>query len=165
MFAFLGHAIFIPYLAMVIMGVAYSLLACALWPLVAFVIPEHQLGTAYGMYVRSQGSPVCVLMETGVPPYSTDNVLTLTPPSPPSLPPPFTPPSLPHPSLPHPSLPLPLPPSSSMQAIQNLGLAVFSIIAGVLVDNNGYLTLEVFFIANLCIALIAGKWTLLKVLY
>lgn len=49
MLAFLGHSIFIPYLAMVIMGVAYSLLACALWPLVAFMVPEHQLGTAYGM--------------------------------------------------------------------------------------------------------------------
>ena len=33
------------------MGLAYSILACALWPLVAFLVPEHQLGTAYGMYV------------------------------------------------------------------------------------------------------------------
>lgn len=31
------------------MGIAYSILACALWPLVAFIVPEHQLGTAYGM--------------------------------------------------------------------------------------------------------------------
>ena len=37
-----------PYLAMSIMGVSYSLLACALWPLVAMIIPEKQLGTAYG---------------------------------------------------------------------------------------------------------------------
>ncbi len=43
-----------------------------------------------------------------------------------------------------------------MQAIQNLGLAVVSIITGLLVDKSGYLVLEVFFIANLCIALIAG---------
>lgn len=92
MLAFMGQTIFIPYLAMVIMGVAYSLLACALWPLVAFIVPEHQLGTAYGI----------------------------------------------------------------MQAIQNLGLAVVSIVTGVLVDKAGYLVLEVFFIANLCIALIAG---------
>ena len=35
------------------MGLAYSILACALWPLVAFLVPEHQLGTAYGMYVFS----------------------------------------------------------------------------------------------------------------
>ncbi|KAI4893440.1 hypothetical protein NFI96_011460 [Prochilodus magdalenae] len=37
-----------PWFAMVIMGLSYSLLACALWPMVAFVVPEHQLGTAYG---------------------------------------------------------------------------------------------------------------------
>ena len=33
----------------VVMGLAYSVLASALWPLVAVVLPEHQLGTAYGM--------------------------------------------------------------------------------------------------------------------
>lgn len=33
------------------MGLAYSLLASGLWPLVALIIPEHQLGTAYGLYV------------------------------------------------------------------------------------------------------------------
>ena len=49
MLAFLGTAVWIPYLAMVLMGLAYSLLACALWPLVSFIVPEHQLGTAYGM--------------------------------------------------------------------------------------------------------------------
>ena len=49
MLAFLGTAQWLPYLAMVVMGVAYSLLACALWPLVSFIVPEHQLGTAYGM--------------------------------------------------------------------------------------------------------------------
>lgn len=36
-----------------IMGVAYSMLACALWPLVALVVPEHQLGTAYGLWVMT----------------------------------------------------------------------------------------------------------------
>ena len=49
MFAFLGNSTFIGLLAMIIMGLAYSLLACALWPLVALIMPEHQLGTAYGM--------------------------------------------------------------------------------------------------------------------
>lgn len=49
MLAFLSTAQWLPYLAMVVMGVAYSLLACALWPLVSFIVPEHQLGTAYGM--------------------------------------------------------------------------------------------------------------------
>uniref|UniRef100_A0A3Q1IJG2 Lysosomal dipeptide transporter MFSD1 n=1 Tax=Anabas testudineus TaxID=64144 RepID=A0A3Q1IJG2_ANATE len=37
-----------PWIAMSLLGVSYSLLACALWPMVAFVVPEHQLGTAYG---------------------------------------------------------------------------------------------------------------------
>ncbi|GFR87917.1 major facilitator superfamily domain-containing protein [Elysia marginata] len=81
-----------PYIAMVIMGLSYSVLASALWPMVALIIPAHQLGTAYGI----------------------------------------------------------------MQAIQNLGLAVISLTAGIIVDQNGYLILEVFFMAWLCLALIAG---------
>lgn len=92
MLAFLGTTQFLPYVAMVLMGVAYSLLACALWPLVAFIMPEHQLGTAYGI----------------------------------------------------------------MQAVQNLGLAVVPIVAGMIVDRNGYLMLEVFFCAMVCISLIFG---------
>ena len=44
-----------------------------------------------------------------------------------------------------------------MQAIQNLGLAVVPIIAGLIVDRNGYLMLEVFFCAMVCISLIAGE--------
>lgn len=35
----------------------------------------------------------------------------------------------------------------SMQSIQNLGLAVISILAGMILDTRGYLFLEVFFIA------------------
>ncbi|CAG2113021.1 unnamed protein product, partial [Medioppia subpectinata] len=38
-----------PWLGMVLMGIGYSVLACALWPMVALIIPEHQLGTAYGV--------------------------------------------------------------------------------------------------------------------
>ena len=49
-----------------------------------------------------------------------------------------------------------------MQAIQNLGLAVVPIIAGHIVDENGYLMLEVFFLAMLCIALIAGTHVVLS---
>ena len=49
MFAFLPNQSFIALIAMILMGVAYSMLACALWPLVAFIVPEYQLGTAYGM--------------------------------------------------------------------------------------------------------------------
>ena len=37
------------HIAVIIMGFAYSLLASALWPIVALIIPEYQLGTAYGL--------------------------------------------------------------------------------------------------------------------
>lgn len=68
------------------MGLSYSMLASSLWPLVALIIPEYQLGTAYG---------IC-------------------------------------------------------QSVQNLGLALISMIAGMIVDNGGYFMLEIFFIAWLC---------------
>ncbi|KAM4887541.1 lysosomal dipeptide transporter MFSD1 isoform 2-T2 [Thomomys bottae] len=80
-----------PWIAMCLLGISYSLLACALWPMVAFVIPEHQLGTAYGF----------------------------------------------------------------MQSIQNLGLAIVSIIAGMILDSRGYLFLEVFFIACVSLSLLS----------
>uniref|UniRef100_A0A5F9CP69 Lysosomal dipeptide transporter MFSD1 n=1 Tax=Oryctolagus cuniculus TaxID=9986 RepID=A0A5F9CP69_RABIT len=80
-----------PWIAMCLLGLSYSLLACALWPMVAFVVPEHQLGTAYGF----------------------------------------------------------------MQSIQNLGLAVISIIAGMILDTRGYLFLEVFFIACVSLSLLS----------
>ena len=38
----------------------------------------------------------------------------------------------------------------SMQAIQNLGLAVVAIAAGKIVDEKGYLVVLVFFLAWLC---------------
>ncbi|KAF5300298.1 hypothetical protein FQA39_LY11155 [Lamprigera yunnana] len=81
-----------PYIGMICMGLAYSLLASSLWPIVSLIIPEHQLGTAYG---------IC-------------------------------------------------------QSIQNLGLAIGTILAGIIVDNYSYLWLEVFFIVNLFVALIAA---------
>uniref|UniRef100_A0A671U2A6 Lysosomal dipeptide transporter MFSD1 n=1 Tax=Sparus aurata TaxID=8175 RepID=A0A671U2A6_SPAAU len=80
-----------PWIAMSLLGVSYSLLACALWPMVAFVVPEHQLGTAYGF----------------------------------------------------------------MQSIQNLGLALIAMAAGAILDNRGYLFLEVFFCTCICFALMA----------
>ena len=46
--AFHGRMFFVCVLQS-ILGVSYSMLACALWPLVALVVPEHQLGTAYGL--------------------------------------------------------------------------------------------------------------------
>ncbi|XP_076435777.1 lysosomal dipeptide transporter MFSD1-like [Babylonia areolata] len=90
--ALLAFTFITPYVGMVVMGLAYSVLASALWPQVSLIIPGHQIATAYGI----------------------------------------------------------------MQAIQNLGLAVISLVAGLIVDSKGYLVLEVFFMVWLCIALIAG---------
>lgn len=80
-----------PYVGMITMGVSYSMLASALWPMVALVVPEYQLGTAYGI----------------------------------------------------------------MQAVQNLGMAVVTMLAGRIVDGQGYLVLEVFFLGWLCLSLVA----------
>ncbi len=41
-----------------------------------------------------------------------------------------------------------------MQAIQNLGLAVISLLVGYIVDNYGYLWVEIFFIFWLILATI-----------
>ena len=38
-----------PYVAISALGLSYSLLASALWPIAALIIPEYQLGTAYGL--------------------------------------------------------------------------------------------------------------------
>ena len=48
-YALLNFTLLNPYIAVVILGVAYSLLASALWPICALIIPEYQLGTAYGL--------------------------------------------------------------------------------------------------------------------
>ncbi|XP_051521162.1 major facilitator superfamily domain-containing protein 1 isoform X2 [Myxocyprinus asiaticus] len=45
----LAFTLWNPWIAMSFLGLSYSLLACALWPMVAFVVAEHQLGTAYGL--------------------------------------------------------------------------------------------------------------------
>lgn len=86
----LGFTYVNPFVGVSLLGIAYSGLASGLWPLVALIIPEYQLGTAYG---------VC-------------------------------------------------------QAIQNLGMAVASIITGMIVDNWGYRVLSEFFIVNLLLAFI-----------
>lgn len=46
--------------------------------------------------------------------------------------------------------------NDSMQSIQNLGLAIISIIAGMILDTRGYLFLEVFFIA--CVSREYAVW-------
>ncbi|CAH8540630.1 unnamed protein product [Schistosoma turkestanicum] len=38
-----------PLVIMIIMGLSYSILASSLWPMVAYVLPLHQRGTAYGL--------------------------------------------------------------------------------------------------------------------
>jgi hypothetical protein len=40
--------------------------------------------------------------------------------------------------------------SARAQAVQNLGLAVITLVAGKIVDSGGYLLLEVFFLGWLC---------------
>lgn len=47
-FAFTSGAI-PPIAIMIILGLAYSILASSLWPLVAYLLPVHQRGTAYGL--------------------------------------------------------------------------------------------------------------------
>ncbi len=46
--------------------------------------------------------------------------------------------------------------TSSIQCTQNLGFAVLSIVGGEIVDNHGYMVLEVSFSVQLCITLIAA---------
>ncbi|KAG8265505.1 Major facilitator super domain-containing protein 1 [Homalodisca vitripennis] len=53
-FTIIGHAMLAftlvsPYFTMSLIGIAYSMLAGSLWPLVAYIIPQYQLGTAYGV--------------------------------------------------------------------------------------------------------------------
>lgn len=50
-----------PYIGMVLMGVSYAMLASSLWPLVALIIPEYQLGTAYGICQSVQNFGLAVI--------------------------------------------------------------------------------------------------------
>lgn len=57
----LGFTFVNPWIPMVGMGLTYSLLACALWPMVALEVPEHQLGTAYGIMQSVQNLGLAVV--------------------------------------------------------------------------------------------------------
>lgn len=106
-----------------LLGVSYSLLACALWPMVAFVVPEHQLGTAYGLYV-----PPARMFHTQPQlkhTHSYESMLIIDDANLLLL-------------------------SISMQSIQNLGLALIAMAAGAILDVRGYLFLEVFFSTCIC---------------
>lgn len=50
-----------PWVAMTVMGFSYSILACALWPLVAYLVPEHRLATAYGFMQSIQNLGLAVV--------------------------------------------------------------------------------------------------------
>ena len=53
-----------PFVAMVMMGVFYSLLACSLWPLIPNEVEDHQTGTAYGIMqsIQNLGLGVCAIV-------------------------------------------------------------------------------------------------------
>ena len=38
-----------PYIGAIMLGVALSIFAAALWPLVALIVDQNKLGTAYGL--------------------------------------------------------------------------------------------------------------------
>ncbi|XP_021351524.1 major facilitator superfamily domain-containing protein 1-like [Mizuhopecten yessoensis] len=59
--ALLAFTFLNPFVAMICMGLAYSILASALWPLVAQVIQESQLGTAYGIMQAIQNLGLAVV--------------------------------------------------------------------------------------------------------
>ncbi|XP_075233186.1 lysosomal dipeptide transporter MFSD1-like isoform X2 [Lycorma delicatula] len=56
----LAFTFFSPMVAMVVMGIAYSMLASALWPMIALITPEYQLGTAYGLAQSMQNLGLAV---------------------------------------------------------------------------------------------------------
>ena len=59
--AMLAFSFLNPYIGTVLMGMAYSMLASSLWPLVALIIPEYQLGTAYGICQSVQNLGLAVV--------------------------------------------------------------------------------------------------------
>lgn len=50
-----------PAVPFAILGAAYSIYAAALWPSVAFVVKQHQLGTAYGLVTAVQNGGLAVV--------------------------------------------------------------------------------------------------------
>ena len=52
-----------PVVPLVLMGIAYSILAASLWPLVAFLVPKKMLGTAYGLMQSFQNLALAITYE------------------------------------------------------------------------------------------------------
>jgi MFS family permease len=50
-----------PIVPLVLMGIAYSILAASLWPLVAFLVPKQMLGTAYGLMQSVQNLGLAIM--------------------------------------------------------------------------------------------------------
>ena len=48
-FVFMLFTSITPWLGIVLLGIGYALLACAMWPMVSFLVPENKLGSAYGV--------------------------------------------------------------------------------------------------------------------
>lgn len=64
--AILAFTFWPPIISMLLMGFGYSVLACALWPMVSLVIPQRQLGTAYGIMQSIQNLGLgCVVLLAG----------------------------------------------------------------------------------------------------
>lgn len=59
-FAFVSHTI-PPVIIMIVMGLAYSILSSSLWPLVAYLLPIHKRGTAYGLIQSVQNLGLAVV--------------------------------------------------------------------------------------------------------
>lgn len=38
-----------PWVGIILLGLGYSVLACALWPMIPDIVPENRLATAYGV--------------------------------------------------------------------------------------------------------------------
>lgn len=58
--ALLAFTFITPWFSMVIMGIAYCILACALWPMVSYIIPSNRLATAYGIMQAFQNFGLAV---------------------------------------------------------------------------------------------------------
>jgi len=52
-----------PYVPMILMGLAYSILAASLWPMVSYFVPENQLGTAYGLMQSIQNAGLAAVSQ------------------------------------------------------------------------------------------------------
>lgn len=60
--AFMAFTNLNPYWCMLLLGFSYSMLAASLWPLIALIIPEYQLGTAYGFCQSVQNLGLAIVL-------------------------------------------------------------------------------------------------------